>query len=266
MPRIKYDLLLSGAQKADTHLTWYSAFSTLLSILLLSFFSNTDFTGWLHDRIFSCSISPIESATNFSGFWILNWKNVSFNLSIHFGIFKKREDRFLPWYNQSNEKVFAVAERLCSNNSYSESRSILPEYHPRYSPLITLFSTVTFLLCQNASLVSSSEWSIFMFSIYWNEYFPFIFRWSIWNIFTFQQEIFRLNLAVLISRSRHFQPNSGEWMVAAIQLHSCRTLLSIWFHPRYCFESFHHLHTRLPHGSIHPWKNLPSKLLECHKG
>ena len=40
------------------------------------------------------------------------------------------------------------------------------QYHPRYSPFTTLSSTVTFLLCQKASLVSRLEFRIIMFSTY----------------------------------------------------------------------------------------------------
>lgn len=84
------------------------------------------------------------------------------------------------------------------------------ENHARYSPLIIESFTITFLLCQKASFVSSMQFSSSRFSIYWKEYFPCI---STFFSFTFllskkiySDMIFVFSIFILL----HFHPNSGE--------------------------------------------------------
>ncbi len=84
------------------------------------------------------------------------------------------------------------------------------ENHPRYSPFTILSLTVTFLLCQKASFVSSSQSSISRFSIYWNEYFPFIFTL---RSLTFRLSMNKYSDTISVSTSVmscDFQPNSCD--------------------------------------------------------
>lgn len=84
------------------------------------------------------------------------------------------------------------------------------EYHPRYSPLRTLSSTVTSLLCQNASFVFRTESLILRPVVYWNEYFASILSPSI-----SRSELSRNGYSEVSEQSRmrmprHFHPNSTE--------------------------------------------------------
>ncbi len=84
------------------------------------------------------------------------------------------------------------------------------ENHPRYSPFTVLSLTVTFLLCQNASFVSSSQSSISRFSIYWKEYFPFIFTlrsFTSWLSMNKYSDTISVSTSVI---SCDFHPNSCD--------------------------------------------------------
>ena len=82
----------------------------------------------------------------------------------------------------------------------------------RYSPLTRLSDTLTFLLCQKASLVSRILSLISRVSTYWNEYFPC--SSTFWSL---SAELSKNGYsAVSLQRSSvrpsDFQPNSGEWI------------------------------------------------------
>ena len=81
---------------------------------------------------------------------------------------------------------------------------------PKYSPFTIEFSTTMFLLCQNASFVSSSEFFIDKFSIYWNEYFPFIFKLKISTFFVPKRKYSEIIEELYIFILLHNQPNSGD--------------------------------------------------------
>src|SRR5699024_3461339 len=84
------------------------------------------------------------------------------------------------------------------------------EYQARYSPLITLFLTVIFSPCQNASFVSNIQPLNSPFLIYWKEYFPFS---STSEKSRFSERIIKYSLSAFVFSIWMFftdQPNSGE--------------------------------------------------------
>ena len=90
------------------------------------------------------------------------------------------------------------------------SRVSPSEYQPRYSPFTRQLRTVTFLACQKASLVFSSQFSTVRSSVYWKEYLPLSFRPLILPRRLPNRKYSEVISQPSSTKSSHRQPNSGD--------------------------------------------------------